>query len=296
MPSYTTNLNLTKSTVGGDTNVWGGHLNGNADTIDGIFADAGNGTSVGLNVGSGKTLTVAGTANFTGTTTFSSSGFTLNSLSFIDYSSGFRIGALDNDDETLTLKGFGGSTSMVLGEDNITVTGSVTIGQGQEADQKIVFSGNSETFHVGLDDSTDDLVIGKGSTLGTEPRIQFDGQGAVRIISDAPAYGQLTLADIGANADQAFFKQDGGTLSILAQQSTTQTGTVIIGGQNNTISATYAQFNSSGVTLNGASVTIGTGSLFLTNSSSQGIHLQSPNGTEFKITVDNSGNLVATEV
>jgi len=58
MPAYTTNLNLTKPTVGGDTNVWGGYINGNSDTVDGIFADAGNGTSVGLNVGSGKTLTV----------------------------------------------------------------------------------------------------------------------------------------------------------------------------------------------------------------------------------------------
>ena len=173
-------------------------------------------------------------------------------------------------------------------------TPTLTLGDSDAEDTKIIFSGNSETFHIGLDDSADDLLIGKGATLGTEPRLQFDGQGAVRIISDAPANGQLTLADIGANADQAFFKQDGGTLSILAQQSTTQTGTVVIGGQNNSISATYAQFNGSGVTLNGASVIIGTGSLFLTNSSSQGIHLQSPNGTEYKITVDNSGNLVTT--
>jgi hypothetical protein len=71
MPSYTTNLNLTKPTVGGDTNVWGGYVNGNSDTLDGIFADAGNGTSVGLNVGSGKTLTVAGTLTSSGSASFS---------------------------------------------------------------------------------------------------------------------------------------------------------------------------------------------------------------------------------
>ena len=71
MPAYTTNLNLTKPTVGGDTNVWGGYINGNSDTVDGIFADAGNGTSVGLNVGSGKTLTVGGTLTSSGSASFS---------------------------------------------------------------------------------------------------------------------------------------------------------------------------------------------------------------------------------
>jgi hypothetical protein len=40
-------------------------------TVDGIFADAGNGTSVGLNVGSGKTLTVGGTLTSSGSASFS---------------------------------------------------------------------------------------------------------------------------------------------------------------------------------------------------------------------------------
>ena len=67
MPSYSTNLNLAKPTVGGDTNQWGGYLNTNTDTLDGIFNAAGTGTSVGLQVGSGKTLKVGGTLTATGT-------------------------------------------------------------------------------------------------------------------------------------------------------------------------------------------------------------------------------------
>jgi Chaperone of endosialidase len=59
--TYTTNLNLTKPEVGADTDAWGGHLNADLDALDAIFSGAGNGTSVGLNIGSGKTLNVSGT-------------------------------------------------------------------------------------------------------------------------------------------------------------------------------------------------------------------------------------------
>ena len=261
MPAYTTNLNLTKPTVGGDTNVWGGYINGNSDTVDGIFADAGNGTSVGLNVGSGKTLDVS-----SGTLTLAN-----NQISG-DKVEGGTINAITIN--TLT-------------------TNDINVGSNAESDHKIAFLGNAETFHIGIDDSTDDLLIGKGTTLGTEPRLQFDGQGAVKIISDAPANGQLTLADVGADADQAFFRQDGGTLSILSQQAADLTGSVVIGGNKTGVSPTYASFSGSGVTLNGATVSVATGNIVV-ETNGNGIHLHSPNGTEYKITVDNSGNLVAT--
>lgn len=60
MPTTTTNLGLTLPTPNVDTG-WGSTLNTDFTLIDNLFASNGSGTSVGINVGSGKTLLLGGT-------------------------------------------------------------------------------------------------------------------------------------------------------------------------------------------------------------------------------------------
>ena len=66
------------------------------------------------------------------------------------------------------------------GNDDFKLTAkTLAIGGAAAADSKIVFDGNAQDFHIGLDDSADDLVIGLGSTLGTTTHMAFDEAGHI---------------------------------------------------------------------------------------------------------------------
>ena len=70
----------------------------------------------------------------------------------------------------LTVAGASTLTGAVTAAAGITMTGTtptLTIGDAGAEDTKIVYDGNAKDFYIGLDDSADELVIGEGSTVGT---------------------------------------------------------------------------------------------------------------------------------
>ena len=57
---------------------------------------------------------------------------------------------------------------------NVKFDADLTLGAGAEADVKVVYDGNAKDFYVGLDDSADKLVVGVGSTVGTNAIMTLD--------------------------------------------------------------------------------------------------------------------------
>ena len=78
---------------------------------------------------------------------------------------------------------------------------SLTIGDGDAEDAKLVFDGNAQDFYIGLDDSADDLVIGSGSAVGTTPAITIDENQDVTITQDLTVSTNFTSRGIDDNAD-----------------------------------------------------------------------------------------------
>jgi len=77
-----------------------------------------------------------------------------------------------------------------------------SLGGGAAVDAKIVFDGNAQDYHIGLDDSADTLVIGKGSALGTTTAMSFDANGIVTkplqpAFQAKPATNQANIANNG---------------------------------------------------------------------------------------------------
>ena len=83
---------------------------------------------------------------------------------------------------TLTVTGASTLTGTVTANGDMVLGGTtptLTIGDAGAEDAKIVFDGNAQDYHIGLDDSGDGLVIGKGSALGTTTSMLFDANGII---------------------------------------------------------------------------------------------------------------------
>jgi hypothetical protein len=82
----------------------------------------------------------------------------------------FYIANDDSADKLLIGEGSTVGTNPIL-----TITDdTVTLGDGAAVDTALIYDGNAKDFYVALDDSADKLVIGEGSTVGTNNILTID--------------------------------------------------------------------------------------------------------------------------
>ena len=127
-------------------------------------------------------VTIVGDVKITGTTpllTIGDAGAEDTTILFDGNAQDYYIALDDSADDLLICLGSTVGTTPAISIDenlavktygDITMTGTtptLTIGDAGAEDTKIVFDGNAKDFYVALDDSADKLVIGEGSTVGT---------------------------------------------------------------------------------------------------------------------------------
>mgnify|MGYP005819231243 CR=1 FL=1 len=138
------------------------------DLVIGTGTTAGTATAIMVDGGGTLATTFYGDVTMGGTTptlTIGDAGAEDTKIVFDGNAKDFYVALDDSADKLLIGEGSTVGTNPIL-----TITDdTVTLGDGAAVDTAIVFDGNAKDFYVALDDSADKLLIGEGSTVGTNP-------------------------------------------------------------------------------------------------------------------------------
>ncbi len=225
--TYTTNFGIEKIGSGDQSGSWGTTTNFNLDILDRVSsfkAVAISGTTHTLTVreaspdsgtenlqdgmfrvikftgalGANNTVTIAPnttTAYFIFVNSTTDSGSSGPYSVVIKQGSGAEITIPNGHSSVVFCDGAGSGAAVTDAFAKLYVSDAIQIGSGAAEDTKIVFDGNAQDFYVGLDDSADDLIIGSGSAVGTNPAIAVDENQLVTFPAAAVTIGDGTAED-----------------------------------------------------------------------------------------------------
>ena len=138
------------------------------DSADDLLIGLGStvGTTPAISIDENLAVKTYGDVTMTGTTptlTIGDAGAEDTAIVFDGNAKDFYVALDDSADKLVIGEGSTVGTNSIL-----TITDdTVTLGDGAAVDTAIVFDGNAKDFHIALDDSADKLIIGEGSTVGT---------------------------------------------------------------------------------------------------------------------------------